>query len=289
MKDRELTLCGAGAVRSRFASAPDSIRRLFFDRATAPQFADVCRTLAKSRRVYRCVEAEELERIAGTVHHGGVVAVVDAEILPAVKPADVVRWAQQREPLLLLDRIGNAHNLGAIVRSAAFFGVSKIILPDHPQAAMPSDATYRVAEGGMEHVALYLVPHLPRFIRELRDHYDVVGTVPVGGEPVLTNREGRPLAVVMGNEEHGLSPEVAAACNRLLTFPGTGRVESLNVSAAATLVVWELVRERVSERSLSRPAPASQRPVPPGSQRPDARSPRPEQPRRPKQPKGRGR
>jgi TrmH RNA methyltransferase len=157
--------------------------------------------------------------------------------------ADEVRaWAERREPLLLLDRIGNAHNLGAIARTAGFFGVRRIVLPNRPDAALPSEAAYRVAEGGMEVVEMFRVPDLAKFARELASAgYDVVGAATRGGRAQAQERNARPIAILLGSEEHGLAPEVAAACTRLVTIPGSGEVESLNVSVAAAVLMWELI------------------------------------------------
>ena len=69
--------------------------------------------------------------------------------------------------------------------------------------------------------------------------YEVVGAATRGGRPELSRSSARPLALVLGNEEHGLDPAVAAACSRLVTLPGAGRVESLNVSVAAGILIWE--------------------------------------------------
>ena len=84
-------------------------------------------------------------------------------------------WARDGKPLLILDGVGNPHNLGAIVRSAAFFGLERIVLADRPDQALPSDASYRVAEGGFEHVRLYRAV-LPVALAALRPHYRIVGT-----------------------------------------------------------------------------------------------------------------
>ena len=93
-------------------------------------------------------------RVAGMVLHGGVVAMAAPRPLGIARVADAVAWAHEGQPLLLLDGIGNSHNLGAIVPTAAFFGVSCIVLSDHPAQALPSHASYRVAEGGLEYFAL---------------------------------------------------------------------------------------------------------------------------------------
>lgn len=245
----ELKLCGLAAVRARFARDPASIQRLFFDYATGRQIGVMCKVLAQAKKVYRCVEPAELEKIAGSLHHGGIVAVVAPPPLRIPMAADLKKWAAKGEAVLVLDRIGNAHNLGAIARTAAFFGIPKIVIPDDPGAARPTDAAHRVAEGGFEHLEVWKVGGLVAFIRELTEAgYDVVGAATKSGRlEKRSTKDGKreqPVALVLGNEEHGLTPEVAAACTRLVTIPGKGQVESLNVSVAAALLMWELLARR---------------------------------------------
>lgn len=249
MKPDELKLCGLAAVRARFARDAGSIQRLYFDYATGRKIGVMCKALAAAKKVYRCVEPPELEKIAGTVHHGGIVAVVPAPVLRAPLPADVRAWTAKRAPVLLLDRIGNAHNLGAIARTAGFFGVSRIVIPNDPATALPGEAAYRVAEGGLEAVEMFRVPRLDAFARELAAAgYEVLGAATRGGRPELANdRRGaaaKPIALALGNEEHGLSRDVAGACTRLVTIPGGGAVESLNVSVAAAILLWEFFGRR---------------------------------------------
>jgi RNA methyltransferase, TrmH family len=237
----ELKICGLPAVRARFARDAGSIQRLYFDYATGRKIGVICKALATARKVYRCVEPAELEKIAGTVHHGGIVAVVPTPSLRAPLPADLSEWAARRAPLLLLDRIGNAHNLGAIARTAGFFGVPRLVVPLHDEAALPGEAAHRVAEGGLEAVEILRAPDLAKFAAQLAAAgYDVIGAATRGGRPEAAARQPRPVALVLGNEERGLSPEVAAACTRLVTIPGSGAVESLNVSVAAAVLMWEL-------------------------------------------------
>jgi TrmH RNA methyltransferase len=255
MKDRELTLCGLPAVQARFEREAGSILRLYFDYATARKIGVMTRVLAQARKIYRCVEPAELEKIAGTKHHGGIVAVVRAAVLQAPTPSAVAAWAKRREPVLVLDRIGNAHNLGAIARTAAFLGVTQLVLADDPAASRPNDAAYRVSEGGLEQLDMHAVKDVALFLGGLAAAgYEVVGAATrvrqtAGG----SSREGllaasrpsaKPVALVLGNEEHGLAPAVERACTRLVTIPGSGRVESLNVSVAAAILLWELIGKR---------------------------------------------
>lgn len=249
MKSAELKICGLAAVRARFARDAASIQRLYFDYATGRKVGVMCKALAAVKKIYRCVEPAELEKIGGTVHHGGIVAVVTAPALVNPSDADVKRWAAKRAPVLLLDRIGNAHNLGAIARTAGFFGVTHLVLPDDPQAAQPSEAAYRVAEGGLEAVDVFRVKDLAGFAHSLATAgYEIVAAATRGGRSDINPRGGipKPTALVLGNEEHGLSPAMAKACTRFVTVPGSGAVESLNVSVAAAVLMWELFGKRKS-------------------------------------------
>jgi TrmH RNA methyltransferase len=178
----ELKLCGLAAVRARFARDPDSIMRLFFDEPTSRKVGIMSKVLAQAKKVYRCVPPAELEKIAGSVHHGGIVAVVKTPALRTPTAEQLQAWAARRETVLVLDRIGNAHNLGAVARTAAFFGVPRIVIADDAAAAKPSDAAHRVAEGGLEHVEVWQAKDLVALARDLAAAgYEVVGAATRGG------------------------------------------------------------------------------------------------------------
>ena len=246
MKAQETIICGLAAVRARFRRDASSIVRLYFDAATSRKVGVMCRTLAAARKVYRCVEPAQLERIADSVHHGGIVAVV-SEAGPRV-PAkgDVEGWARGRENLVVLDRIGNAHNLGAIARTAAFFGVPRLVIAGDLSAARPGPAAYRVAEGGLDALEVWCVPVVAPFLRALASAgFDVVGAATRGGAPAPARGSAAPWALVLGNEEEGLAPAVEAACAQRVTLRGSGRIESLNVSAAAAVLIHALGGRRI--------------------------------------------
>lgn len=242
-KEREIPVCGWKAVAAVFARHPESVVRLFFDAPTGRAAGEWCKYLARERRIYRQVTPAELEKIAGTVHHGGVVAVITRAEAPELSRAEVEAWARRGQPLVVLDRVANHHNLGALVRTAAFFGLPAMIHGRTRDQAMPTEATYRIAEGGMEHVQLRAVEVLPEFLQAIRPLYHVIGAA-VQGEPLENVRVGRgsrarPVALVLGNEEHGLAPEVLTACEHKVSIPGSGAIESLNVAAAgAILMHW---------------------------------------------------
>lgn len=239
--DALIRVCGQRAVLALFAARPDAIRRLFFSGDMAGAARPICAQLAKSRRPFRQVGEEELQRIAGTMHHGGLVAAVAPRPIRAPAPDDVKRWAAARAPLLILDGVSNPHNFGAIMRTAAFLGVREVVLSERPGQALPSEAAIRVAEGGLEHVTLWRPPALAPFLRALKASYRTVAASPRGTPLGALAPDKRPAALVLGNEEHGLSPAVARECEALVAIRGTGAVESLNVSVAAGILIHALL------------------------------------------------
>jgi TrmH RNA methyltransferase len=240
---REIKVCGFKAVTATFAVRPKCILRLFYTPEMFGRVGEYCRVLAQDRKPYRQVMADELERIAGTVHHGGIVAVTERPALQPPRFGDLTAWQREGHPILFLDRIGNPHNLGAIARTAAFFGITRMVIQRHAQQALPNDSAYRVAEGGLEHVHVYLVNDMLSLAKQLAPHFLVVGTSSHTGKPVEAARPprapGRPVALLLGNEEAGLDPKLAGQCELLVRVAGSGAVESLNVStAAAILLHW---------------------------------------------------
>ena len=123
----ELAVCGFAAVKILEKNHPEKIRRLYFTAEVAPKFGGLCKKMAKNHGIYNQKPSKDLEKLCGSVHHQGVVAMIES---PAVEPLDFVlaeKWAKNGEDAVLLDRIGNANNFGAIVRSAAFFGIKNIV------------------------------------------------------------------------------------------------------------------------------------------------------------------
>ncbi len=240
-KTKLTRVAGLPAVSAVFSTAPERVERLFFDQRMKPHVGDFCRELASMHKPYRLVDDDELDRIAGSVLHGGIVVFAEPRPVPALDSAEAEAWARGGQPLLLLDGVGNPHNLGAIVRTAAFFGVPRIVLSDHPQQAGPSDASYRVAEGGLEYVELYRGVRFAEMLRHLRRGYRVVAAAAENGHPLAALRPSeRPFALVLGNEEHGLPRATLKACDEIVTIPGSGFVQSLNVAASAAVLLHAL-------------------------------------------------
>jgi len=239
---KSLRVAGLPAVSALFSTAPTRVQRLFFDQRMRPYVGEFCAQLTRARKPYRLVETDELGRIAGTILHGGIVALASPRPLPVLDLASAEGWVHDSRLLLLLDGVGNPHNLGAIARTAAFFGIPRIVISDHPAQASPSDASYRVAEGGLEYVDLYCGMRFARTLRHLRRSYHVVAAAAENGQPIdALHLNQRPIALVLGNEERGLPRTTLEACDEIVTIQGSGLVQSLNVAATAAILLHALV------------------------------------------------
>jgi TrmH RNA methyltransferase len=235
-------IAGLAAVAAAFSVRPQSVLRLFYVSTRRRDAGPFCKLMAAARRPYREVPPEELARIAGTAHHGGIVAVAAPQDVPELAaPFPTALLAARVLPVL--DGVGNPHNLGAIARSAAFFGCSGLLLSGDPRQAGLSDAAYRTAEGGLEHLALRHAPNLPIALRAMAPRFTTVAAVAEGGVPPDQLPRNKPFALVLGNEEQGPAPATIAACAYRLTMPGSGRVESLNVSVAAGVLIHALMAQ----------------------------------------------
>jgi 23S rRNA (guanosine2251-2'-O)-methyltransferase len=184
----------------------------------------------------------ELSEAAGTRDHQGVVARVEP-----FKYADAYELAKQQSPLLVcLDRVTDPQNLGAVARSAEGAGATGIVVPAHG-SAMVTAAVCRSSAGAVEHVPVAVVPNLARFLGEVKGpDLWVYGAAGEAGRPMweLDLRGGA--AFVFGAEGRGLRPLVRRTCDELVSIPLAGNVESLNVSVAAAVLLYEVRRQRAN-------------------------------------------
>lgn len=177
-----------------------------------------------------------------TVHQG---VLVEAEPLKAPGLDDVVQDATHGKPLILLDQVTDPHNAGAILRSAAAFNASAVIMTR--RNSPPLDGVLaKAASGAVEHVPILLIANLARTLRELGDQ----GVLRIGldggaDQPLETAEIAYPIALVLGAEHKGLRRLTAENCDFLCRLTTTGPLASLNVSNAAAVALHSLaVRTR---------------------------------------------
>ena len=232
-------ISGASAVAALFARRPDAVLRLFYNEQQRRLAGPWCALLAEMRRPYRMLEEPDLAKAAGTPRHGGIVAVATPRELPYLD----FDHPPRHRLLLVLDGVANPYNLGAIARCAAFFGAPAMLFHDLPGAALPSDAAYRVAEGGLEWPELYRTRDLRRALLQLDPLYRTVAFT--SGPESVPFRElprDRPVALVLGHEERGVSIAAQDACRRKVRLTGSGRIESLNIAQSAAILLHALTQ-----------------------------------------------
>ena len=240
-RDVELRLYGLNAVRAVFARRPQAIRKLYLAEARIPQLQPLLKWCVANRVGYRIVEQDDLQKLAASAHHEGVVAEVLRE-----EPLSLSPWLRELQSgrccALWLDGVGNPHNLGAILRSAAHFGVSAVLLPKHSTLAL-SGAAARVAEGGAESVPFVRLGREDNAIAQLRGAgFSLAGTVVRGAADLFATKLPERLVYVLGAEGEGMDAELAKACDLRVSITGSGAVESLNVAAATAVLLAEWAR-----------------------------------------------
>lgn len=217
---------------------------MFFVKDRSRDVMNIKKWCADHKLPYREVMHREMELITKSVHHEGVALVMrPTEMLSAYKLLD--KGLQPNDLVVAFDRIENTHNLGALLRSCAFFGVTACLLSKEEGQAALAPSAVRMAEGGLDSIPLYECSDLASILRDLqKKDVFVVGTVPASSESLYTLEVKRPCVVVVGNERTGLSDKVKRRCNAAVHIPGSGAVQSLNVSVALGVVLSELARQK---------------------------------------------
>jgi 23S rRNA (guanosine2251-2'-O)-methyltransferase len=237
-------LFGFHAVGVRLRTAPKSILEIYVD--SSRKDARMRQFLQRVQETgLRPIEADglRLSRLAGSAGHQGVVARV--EPLPVTSSLDDLLDAVQGPPLLLvLDGVTDPHNLGACLRVADGAGAHAVIAPkDH---AVGINATVaKVASGAAETVPYFMVTNLARTLGELKErNIWCLGLSDEATQTLYQSDLKVPTALVMGAEGTGLRQLTRKTCDGLVSIPMLGAVESLNVSVASGICLYEAVRQR---------------------------------------------
>lgn len=193
-------------------------------------------------RIWRAPETsgEELERLCGSPDHQGVVAEVDP--YPYVGAGELL--GKENALLVSLDQVQDPRNLGAVARSAEVAGAGGLVVPERRSAEVTAVAC-KASAGAVEHLPIAHVRNLADWLAEAKQAgFWIWGAdASVSQAPWDVDLAG-PTVLVLGGEGKGIRPRVASACDGLVTLPQRGRVESLNVSAAAAALLFEAVRQR---------------------------------------------
>lgn len=247
---KEIAYYGLHACEALWKSRPRDIRRVYFLKKERESLGAWAEQIAGKGIAVKWVEPQDLEKLTAAIHHQGICFVALEK--KSYDFDDWLRWFKPRpeELLLYLDGVGNPHNLGAIVRTAAHFGISTLLGPKGRLPRLTAAAT-RTAEGGAERVNLVRVGKAStEFLQAVRAlNFEVVTTGLSGEEGTQDITKfvyGKRTLLILGAEESGVSEEIASAADRSVTIPGTGAVESLNVSVSAAIFMAEFKRQQGS-------------------------------------------
>src|ERR1700751_6026881 len=200
----------------------------------------------------RFLQRAEIDRMAGHVAHQGVVAVTSAKQYNDL--GDVIAAKRAEYSLVVvLDGVEDPHNLGAILRTADAAGANGIVIPERRSASVTGTVT-KVSAGASEHMPIAKVTNIARTIEELKEHN--VWTVGLDERAQQTYDAldyKMDCALVLGGEGKGLHDLVKRKCDFLVSIPMLGKVPSLNVSVAAAVVLYEIVRQRRAQDATSEP------------------------------------
>jgi 23S rRNA (guanosine2251-2'-O)-methyltransferase len=186
----------------------------------------------------KIVPERTLTELAGTRDHQGVVARVEP-----FRYADAYELAAGEPLLVALDQVTDPRNLGAVIRSAEGAGATGVVLPAHNSARV-TPAVARSSAGAVEHLPVAVVPNLARYLNEVKGPRLWVYAAEAAGAPMADTDLSGGLSLVFGAEGKGIRPLVRRACDAAVSIPLSGRVESLNVSVAAAVMLYEAARQR---------------------------------------------
>ncbi len=240
--DENETIQGLRAGLAVFERRRDDVLRVAFSRSVRQEVAALSRWAGAKGIACHEVTDAELERIAGSGHHEGLCVL--ARPRPWLGTNELAdRLARTQGTCVALDRVRNPYNVGAVLRSAAFFGVDAALLgAPAPHPGLPPMAV-RVSEGGAENVGLSRTTDLADTLARLRARgAKVVGTDGHAGTSALEHRFQRPAVLVMGNEREGLGDRIRAQCDAVVAIRGAGTVESLNVAVAAGVLISRMMQ-----------------------------------------------
>lgn len=237
-------LYGIHAVREALRSGARPLQRLLLQR-TDGRCAELV-GLARARHVPIHVEpSAALDRLVRHTHHQGVVGVVAAKSYAELE--EILAFARSRTEapfFVLLDGVEDPHNLGAVTRTSEAAGVHGLFLPERRSAGLTA-AVAKASAGALDHMRIARVPNLSRLIETLQGHGLWVYGLDADASKSYTAVDYRgPVALVLGGEGKGIRPGVLEKCDETVRIPMQGKVASLNVSAAAAVALFEVVRQR---------------------------------------------
>jgi 23S rRNA (guanosine2251-2'-O)-methyltransferase len=240
-------LTGFHAVEEALA-AGRALDRIVIARGRHGERVEAVVQLARSKSVpVRFEERSQIDRLAGTREHQGIAALAAAK--PALELEDLLAAKTPQGLLVLLDGIEDPHNLGAIVRTALAAGAHGVVIPERRAVGL-TDTVERASAGALAHLPVARVKNLVRAMEEMKEAgYWLIGLDERAEKKYTEADFSGQVGIVLGSEGEGLHELTRKRCDFLVSIPTTGPVRALNVSVAAGVVLFEVVRQRSGKKS----------------------------------------
>lgn len=223
-----------------------TIDKILLEQKMSGPFEKDIRQYAKTHKIpLSKVPQNKLDRLSGFKNHQGVIVFTTAIQFYALEDVLQHSFEQGKTPFfLILDNITDIRNIGAIARSAHWFGVDAIVYSLKNAAPLNSMAV-KISAGALLELPVCRVSSIVKALEYLKQSgLSIVGTDVTEKEFQKEEHFNAPLAIVMGSEEKGMSREVSALCDALMHIPGKGNIDSLNVSVATGVVLYEVFKTR---------------------------------------------
>jgi 23S rRNA (guanosine2251-2'-O)-methyltransferase len=240
-------LTGFHAVEEALA-AGRALDRIVIARGRHGERVEAVVQLARSKSVpVRFEERSQIDRLAGTREHQGIAALAAAK--PALELEDLLAAKTPQGLLVLLDGIEDPHNLGAIVRTALAAGAHGVVIPERRAVGL-TDTVERASAGALAHLPVARVKNLVRAMEEMKEAgYWLIGLDERAEKKYTEADFSGQVGIVLGSEGEGLHELTRKRCEFLVSIPTSGPVRALNVSVAAGVVLFEVVRQRSGKKS----------------------------------------
>ena len=249
-------LYGLHPVLEALRAQDRELHRIYLEQGRRGRAVEEILELARARHVPVAFELREgLDRRAGTARHQGAIGVAAAKAYLSLD--DLLESAGKLDaPLLLvLDGIEDPHNLGAILRTAEAVGAQGVIVPARRAVGLTATVA-KVSAGAVEHLPVARVGNLSQAIERLKEaRFWIYGLDTKGSRNYAEVDYRGPVALVVGGEGRGMRPLVAGRCDGTVRIPMRGKVESLNVSVATAIVLYEILRQRAGANAFTRAGP----------------------------------
>ena len=239
-KDGTIRMGGYHAVLEKLRSG-NPIIEIYLQKGSDVQEIELA--AAKAGVATRYLTKEEMDRY-GDDRHQGVIAVTKP--YPYVEVEDILAAAKQKKEdpfVILLDQITDPHNLGAIIRTAHQAGCHGVIIPERRSAPL-TEIVARTSAGAIEYLPVAQVTNLNRTIEDLKKKGLWIAGADMNGEQMYEADLKGPLGIVIGSEGEGISRLTAEKCDFIVSIPMFGKIDSLNASVSAGILIYEALRQR---------------------------------------------